>query len=335
MKAQSFVYAACTVLEKNIELGLILLAYRHHHTLTAAIATGLSFQSAKVLATRIQIQAPAWVWTVLALIGASAISLTTSPLVQLTGCVLVTFAACSLRQALKPSPGNDVPYKSFLRFAAVACTPWYSPWITAIGIGFVCFAQLFLGAPRFKFEKVLFPIGPLMPNHIAMMLHHTHYFTYAYAVPVFFLALAPKWLALAGVHFYLGYACYDLWYVARRHPSWKVFLFGHVVAAGALLFLFSTNNVFAFTILWVITGIGAGTVKMLLGLRDPNDLEPGHNLTIYEDFGHILGIVLCTLLIVLTDAQTTAIAAGVLCVAAGLAPYSVIGIMKKCEPRTT
>lgn len=328
-------YSISTALEKNLELGLVLLAYRQGHDIIEAVAAGVAFQFSKIAANRVQITAPTWFWNVLVLIGSCLCSFSSVGIGWFGGAALLTFSVARTREIGKLPFGHGLLFKRYLRPLAVGLTPWFNPWITAIA--FVS-ASIFVterGLVPFRIKSNWLPRGALQANQLAMMLHHVHFFAYAYAVPIFLVSVAPNGLPFAGVHFYLGYLGYDLWYKGTRSNSWTTFLLGHVVAAGSILLMFETSTWWGFTILWIITGVGAGTVSILPTLSSPIDPDPESNLAIYEDYGHVLGIALAVVLLSLGTLGNLGNWVAAICIGTGVAPYIFFWITSSRESRTT
>lgn len=125
--------------------------------------------------------------------------------------------------------------------------------------------------------------------YATMMLHHAHYFAYAYAIPFVFAertSLSPQ---LMGLVFYAGWAAYNAyeWYLK---PRWIWLILGHLLAALALLLIpIATTTVLLLT-LWFITGLGGGTVYMLRDLLLLQTEKSHQELKIAEGIGHMLGI---------------------------------------------
>ncbi len=129
------------------------------------------------------------------------------------------------------------------------------------------------------------------PVYLVMMLHHAHYFAYAYAIPLIFAdrtALPPH---LMGLVFYTGWAAYNAyeWYLK---PRWIWLISGHILAAAALLLIPYATSAVPLLVLWFITGLGGGTVYMLRDLLPLQTEQSQQELKIAEGIGHLVGITI-------------------------------------------
>lgn len=128
-----------------------------------------------------------------------------------------------------------------------------------------------------------------LPVYLVMMLHHAHYFAYAYAIPLIFAdrtALPPH---LMGLIFYIGWAAYNAyeWYLK---PRWIWLIVGHILAAAALLLIPFAASAVPLLALWFVTGLGGGTVYMLRDLLPFQTEQSQQELKIAEGIGHLVGI---------------------------------------------
>jgi hypothetical protein len=125
--------------------------------------------------------------------------------------------------------------------------------------------------------------------NLCMGMHHFHYFSYAYSIPLayyIFTSLSSAWIGLV---FYIGWAAYNA-YERLIKPSWNYLLLGHVIAAISLSMLANNNNLITMTFWWFMTGLGGGTVYMIHHLSVPKR-NSVTELKISEGFGHVFGIL--------------------------------------------
>jgi hypothetical protein len=131
------------------------------------------------------------------------------------------------------------------------------------------------------------------PLEWTMLVHQTHYFTYAYAVP---LLLAPASLGgffFVGIWFALGWISYLsaelLWH---RWPLRTVFIVGHSFLAIILMLMTAMSGVpWLILVLWMLSGFGGGTVYCLTVLHKREGIAH-ERLERAEDVGHLLGVAL-------------------------------------------
>ncbi len=124
-----------------------------------------------------------------------------------------------------------------------------------------------------------------------MVIHQIHYFLYAYAVLSLVFKSSEGSAVLCAIVFALGWITYlsaeRLW---GTWPSKTVFICGHVFVAGCLLAMyFARSNTTAWSLLWVLTGFGGGSVYCLTRLLRVANV-PESNVARAEDAGHVAGV---------------------------------------------
>lgn len=126
-----------------------------------------------------------------------------------------------------------------------------------------------------------------------MVAHQTHYFSYAYAIPVLIADPLLGGVGAAGFWFACGWVSYlsaeTLW---RRFPLRTVFVTGHLCLAAILALLTLTSGAPVLSVVfWILSGFGGGTVYCLTQLQKNNCGAPGQ-LERAEDVGHLFGVAL-------------------------------------------
>lgn len=146
---------------------------------------------------------------------------------------------------------------------------------------------------RKAFSLVLDRTKIVHPIEWVMLVHQTHYFIYAYSVPVLVARQELGGVPLIGFWFACGWISYlsaeTLW--SRFSPR-PVFIFGHLFLGTVLLLMTLTvETVWATAALWILSGFGGGTVYCLTLLHKREDLSHT-SLEGAEDVGHLLGVAL-------------------------------------------
>lgn len=130
-----------------------------------------------------------------------------------------------------------------------------------------------------------------------MVIHQTHYFSYAYLIPFVIVKFLNIPIKLVGLAFIVGWISYiTSETILRRFNLYKIFIFGHFLVFISLLVMsLSIHIPTVFLGAWFFSGFGGGTVFCLTRLNEQSynkvDMHFG------EDIGHVLG-VLFTLLII-------------------------------------
>lgn len=129
-----------------------------------------------------------------------------------------------------------------------------------------------------------------------MVIHQSHYFTYAYFVPLLFWSSYNINPVFIGCVFSVGWISYSASHILFR----KLFkdkrllatvLVGHVLTSLALFSLVSyTGNFLASIAAWVLSGLGGGTVFCIRELHELSN-KFSSDLDLWENLGHVTGLV--------------------------------------------
>lgn len=128
-------------------------------------------------------------------------------------------------------------------------------------------------------------LGP----YLVVMLHHLHYFAYAYIVVVLFHSKYDVPAAALGPLFYVGWIGYYLFIQATRHQRLLV-VCGHVLAALSVFGMLLFESFTAVLLLWLLTGVGGGTIVLLREANTSDDVAVYERFKAWESFGHVLGL---------------------------------------------
>ncbi len=143
---------------------------------------------------------------------------------------------------------------------------------------------------------------PVKLGHLGwiMLIHQSHYFVYAYGIPILLLTYFGMEPILVGPVFCIGWLSYV---TAKKlfgtRSLFVTFAVGHLWSTIILLLLFfySEQSITALLVLWFLTGFGGGTVYCLRELEAQSKAE-NMNLDAWESYGHITGSVLFLLILV-------------------------------------
>jgi hypothetical protein len=154
-----------------------------------------------------------------------------------------------------------------------------------------------------------------------MVVHQVHYFLYAYAVLSLVFALSNRSAPVTATVFALGWVTYlsaeRLW---GRFPSTGVFVAGHLSVATCLFGMyFARDDLAAWSVLWVLTGLGGGTVYCLTRLLHKSGATEA-SVAAAEDLGHLAGVTAGIGMVMLArfDEALLCVAAGTTALAAAL-----------------
>jgi hypothetical protein len=146
---------------------------------------------------------------------------------------------------------------------------------------------------------------------LVMLVHQSQYFCYAYTVPYFFIAVH----GLLGFKFAGAYAIGWLSYTfaflvfSRKTPLRSLFI-GHVLVACSLVIMFIfSSNLWVFLAASLFAGLGGGTVFCLKLLRDRWG-EGWTDMNLWEDFGHLTGLLVATILVLVWSSPALTLLGG-------------------------
>ena len=134
-----------------------------------------------------------------------------------------------------------------------------------------------------------------------MVIHQSHYFSYAYFIPFLFLNMSEVSISLVGILFSIGWISYSIApFIFPKKSVIQYFSFGHILASLTLftIFIFS-NNFWIVLIAWFFSGFGGGTVFYLREIEQNISEKP--DLDMWENFGHIFGLIICLIIINISD----------------------------------
>lgn len=135
---------------------------------------------------------------------------------------------------------------------------------------------------------------------ITMLIHQSHYFTYAYFIPFLFFNTHGITASLVGLLFCIGWVSYSTApLILGKQPAIPSFVIGHLLAAITLFIIFMFSHSFLLTLLaWFFSGFGGGTVFFLRKLHERTAAKES-DLDLWENTGHIAGLLICLLLIII------------------------------------
>lgn len=136
-------------------------------------------------------------------------------------------------------------------------------------------------------------------------LHHAHYFAYCYT---FWYLLPQYWHTYIGFLFPIGWLGYWVLEVLLRESTKyfdkRVLAIGHLLNAVAIIAIASYGGGIFIIAMWFVTGVGGGTAYMLSNVTPAGDRE------YFEDMGHLIGCLIASLLILITNSVKSSLWVG-------------------------
>lgn len=148
---------------------------------------------------------------------------------------------------------------------------------------------------------------------VAMIVHQMHYFAYAYALPILLLRLHGLSGSATALAFTLGWVSYSLApTLLGRLPTLSVVVVGHVAVAATLaLMAMGFDDIKLLLVTWFASGFGGGTVFGIKRLAQQwSSIDRTRDLDLWENVGHVLGVIIAIGVILATRLETFLFLAG-------------------------
>ncbi|MFZ1726328.1 MAG: hypothetical protein WBO29_05305 [Albidovulum sp.] len=305
-----------------LELGPIVFELQRGAGLLAILLAGLAYQVGNFV-PRLFVIRSGWLAGSAAVFG--SFGLVTAPAgtpAWLATIALLSWTLQSVRRSVKAQDGGDLPTTVEKRTARVIGFVAASllPPIIMLAIVIGLLAAALPEMPKIQWSLPRSRRRVWHPLEWTMLVHQTHYFAYAYAVPLLVATTTLGGTHLVGFWFACGWVTYlsaeAIW---RRCPPQFAFISGHLLLAAVLLLLSWFGNApLAAATFWILSGFGGGTVYCLPLLHDQAGLSH-EQLEGTEDVGHLLGIAVAivgVLTVDWTEGTLPAVGAGFAVVAA-------------------
>jgi hypothetical protein len=296
MRNYNFLPYLSTYIFNNVQLGLIFFVIINNLPLEYAFFFYLSFEIAILLDCLVKIGNQKK-WAII-LFASSIILffilrddfLIRSILVKACCYIAIFFLALALKKirTLNNAVGK---VKIIWRALGYLTCFLFGTYLLLIGGFLILINTLFLqNNPSEKFKIILPKIKKtsILP-YSCITLHHLHYFSYAYIIPVLIFSKTDFPPYLFGLIFYIGWAGYYIFKKAKKH-QYALVTFGHILSSFSVFALINSKNVSFILLMWFITAIGAGTIILLRGIYTQKDSSMYDHFKTWESFGHLLGI---------------------------------------------
>ena len=228
-------------------------------------------------------------------------------LIQLLVYMVISFFCQVFRKRLKNIAKTNTFNKRITRIIGFVIAPFYS--IESIFIILLIYICVF-----FCFYSIRAQINStnlIKPSfsfiNLTMLIHQSHYFSYAYLIPIIFMQFHGINKNFGGLVFIIGWISYIFSKrLFSRFNNYSTFIFGHILITISLLFIFlSIHSILFLCIAWFLTGLGGGTVYCLREINKKT--ENNNDLDFWENLGHICGVSICILFIAIFNSVKFAI----------------------------
>jgi hypothetical protein len=183
--------------------------------------------------------------------------------------------------------------KRLWRAFGYLCSPLFTPIVLVLAVTVMTVCVLLNTTTSLSENFRLIPVKyskKQLLSYGCIMCHHWHYFSYTYMVPIVAYTVDKIPIGLTGFIFYIGWLGYYLFLSVNQ--SQRVFVvIGHCVSAVAVFWLIFAESLPLYLFLWLVTGVGGGTIVLLRDLVIGADEQIYEQFKTWESFGHLLGIV--------------------------------------------
>ncbi len=304
-------YFTC-ILSGIIELGAILWGIGNGYSIQASLALAISYQLGNVFLFLINEKIRKCqsyflgLFAILAIIMQFPVGNTIKYIIAFILFSGLSTAIQTMRSAVK-SKEPRWRKRCFRVLGFVLSAVMYDYGTVALLVISVILFILSLITPKFKdscwLKKLL--VGEYGENKICMtmVVHQMHYFVYCYAMLIIaYEFYKTPWIAtLWFVGNWVPYIITEPLIKKSKKDNWMLFLIaGHVLVAGLLLAMYVSivnSNVPLAMLLWVFTGFGGGNVFCIKKSLKPVKEYDNMVWVFSENVGHILGVIVVTLLV--------------------------------------
>lgn len=275
-----------------MELGIIIYALRQGLPLSAIPLLGIAYQLGALF--RWPVELPPWHYIAAIALGLvlGLVTDRSTPLLALT-VLLLSIGLQGGRELVLKKTQVGTFAKRVSRVAGFAFSGFFGlrflPAVAIVGLTTMLLLRKGLTGATVPFLHRNWHAGLL---GVTMLIHQSHYFSYAYFVPFLFLNMHNVSAPFVGLMFCIGWVSYSVApFVFAKRSLVRSFSLGHILAFLTLFTIFGFSGSFWVIILaWFFSGFGGGTVFCLRELeREVTSEKP--NLDLWENFGHILGLV--------------------------------------------
>lgn len=291
-------YNGFNFLSGFLELGCIIFFIVAHENIILVLLAGLSYQLGNLAASTIGLSKKTTIVIVF-------LSVTSLIVYQRTGItvfyfVAIAFASIALQKMRRlivliiGSERVSTFSKRTVRIAGFLIAGFASGTTILIACLGILVITCFIATQHAKVWADSLAVHKVKMNTLSsiMIIHQSHYFSYAYWIPILFIYKLGIPYYLIGPFFILGWLSYI--FSEKLFGGFneiKVFILGHLTVAISLIILGMFNNILHIVMIaWFISGLGGGTVFCLKRLNKtsskPTDLE------IWEDVGHVSGVLI-------------------------------------------
>jgi len=289
-------YLILSFLAGYAELGGLVFALKHGLPIWAFPLIACAYQIGNLVPTPIMLHPALYFGAALIAIPLGVL-IGPAPLLVLPYLILMSTSIQGFRDLAKQSGATSTFVKRIARMLGFGLAFTFGSKYAVLVLAATCVSTGVAISYRALRVRRVFKACWAPPNRfcLLMLVHQMHYFSYYSLVPFIFgrvHGLRPLAVCAA---FILGWISYSLASRVWPRPSALVLLGGHILACVCLFLLPLSQTLLVNLFLWFLTGFGGGTVFVISDAARIAHFDAG--LDLWEAFGHILGLCMCSLLI--------------------------------------
>lgn len=330
------IYLTLSFISGIFELGSVISAYKYRHDIFLPLIVVAAYQIATLISQTSKFFSYSITIIPIALVSSALLIFQNfgHPSINIFfGILLGTIAIQSLRESHKYGVQVSTAVKRSIRVIGFLCSGIMN--LTLLGC--ICIIVTLLAAIRWQNYRRAYYHQPITGSFTSlcmlMVIHQVHYFCYAFPL---FLIFMYQWkmspTAAAGV-FVIGWISYIFSNACfNKFDPAPVLIIGHLSVALCLAGIFFAQSFYLVVLLWFLTGYGGGTVYCIRIWNDEESPEKKCDMDKWENVGHVIGVLLSVLLVLLTGSLQLQILIGST-IAALTALMAVIINYQRCQRR--
>jgi len=299
----NFLYLFLSFLASLMELGPVILLLDSQYSVLSALFIGFCYQLGNLIPSIARL--PSKLLIIITIIGCLfSVFSEDFPFAFYVAVTLGSIVLQSLRRSINSK--GDLLVTTFTkrlsRIVGFAVSGMFSYWMITV----ILLALIIIG---FVITHNLdtshhFSVRPLLPSAtpiaLVMVIHQSHYFSYAYILPALLLLRFFIPTSFVGMLFIVGWLSYiSTEKLVHSQRYIHVLFIGHALVALSLSALgYFQASLPLVMISWFFSGLGGGTVFCLIQINKQLTLQSHTEIEFWEDVGHVTGIALSIILVI-------------------------------------
>lgn len=284
------IFLILSLISGILEVGSIIYGLRLHISVEYIIGLGIAYQIGNLFPIPINLNKTLLIIISFCSIVVSAIYIFTSKYIFLF--LTVTFLSLAIQELRAQNKADlNTSIKRTLRILGFLLTIFISKYC------FLIFSIVLVGLSMAYYKNNNKKVTFYYPNrmkyiHLIMLVHQLQYFTYCYFIILNVADIVYEKYWVLSLCFVLSWLTYSyIPNLVKGDKYIKYLIFGHAYLLVILFGMFFSNGILKI-VFWIFTGFGAGTVFCITELAKKERNFVSSDMTLVENYGHILGIII-------------------------------------------